>query len=125
MIADTGFLIDLTRETAERRVGPARRWLMNHRHQTIWTTVISLGELAVGMQDNGVARTFLARYRVVNLQQGVAYTAASLDRELIRAGNRLGENDTWIAGYALYYRAPLLSNDRDFDRVPGLRRVQF
>ena len=53
------------------------------------------------------------------------HAAANLDRELIRSGNRLGENDTWIAGYALYYSSPLLSNDRDFDRVPGLRRIAF
>src|SRR5215471_15559715 len=98
MIADTGFLIELTRETAERRIGPARRWIIANRQQQIWTTIVSLGELAAGMADNAAARAFLARYRVVNLQQGVAYTAATLDRELIRSGNRLGENDTWIAG---------------------------
>jgi predicted nucleic acid-binding protein len=125
MIADTGFLIEFTRETAQRRVGPARRWLLDNRNETLWTTIVSLGELAAGMQDNATVRAFLARYRVVNLQQGVAYTAANLDRELIHSGNRLGENDTWIAGYALYYGVPLLSNDRDFDRVPALRRIPF
>ena len=29
------------------------------------------------------------------------------------------------AGFALYYREPLVSRDSDFDRVPGLRRVAY
>jgi predicted nucleic acid-binding protein len=42
---------------------------------------------------------------------------------LIASGNRLGENDNWIAGTALYYGVPLVSNDHDFIRARefGLR----
>lgn len=40
-------------------------------------------------------------------------------------GHRLGENDNWIAGFARYYGEPLVSNDPDFDRVRGLRRIAF
>jgi predicted nucleic acid-binding protein len=34
-------------------------------------------------------------------------------------------NDTWIAGFCLYYRQPLVSLDAAFDRVPGLRRLTY
>ena len=48
-----------------------------------------------------------------------------LDRHLIGRGLRLGENDTWLAGTAHYYGVPIVSNDGDFDRVPGLRRLRY
>jgi predicted nucleic acid-binding protein len=40
-------------------------------------------------------------------------------------GQRLGENDNWLAGFALYYGVPLVSNDTAFDRVAGLRRLAY
>ncbi len=48
-----------------------------------------------------------------------------LAESLIRTGERLGENDNWIAGFCRYYREPLISQDRDFDRVRGLRRLAY
>ena len=55
----------------------------------------------------------------------VALAAATVDRTLIRTGGRLGENDTWIAGFAIYYGVPLVSGDDAFDRVVGLRRMSY
>ena len=49
--------------------------------------------------------------------------AADVDRELILRGQRLGENDSWIAGFCLYYREPVISLDQAFARVPRLRRI--
>ncbi len=62
-------------------------------------------------------------WKVYPLHSAIAQAAADVDRELIRIGQRLGENDTWIAGFCRYYREPLISLDEGFDRVPGLRRV--
>jgi predicted nucleic acid-binding protein len=33
--------------------------------------------------------------------------------------------DNWIAGFALYYGVALVSADEAFDRVAGLRRLQY
>jgi predicted nucleic acid-binding protein len=125
VLADTSFLIQLAREVESRRRGPAIAWIARNRHRELWTTVVCLGELAAGFQTNEPARYFLQRYRVASLKPESAYRAADLDREMIRCGFRLGENDNWIAGFALYYGEPLLSSDADFDRVPGLRRISF
>jgi predicted nucleic acid-binding protein len=38
-------------------------------------------------------------------------------------GQRLGENDNWIAATALHYSATLVYADGDFDRVNGLKRA--
>ena len=125
MFLDTTFLIDLGQELEQLTLGPARRFLANHRHGLAAVTVISLGELAAGMPGNDAARRFLSRFRIVTLKPEIALAAAEVDRELIRSGGRLGENDNWIAGYARYYGQPLVSNDRAFDRVAGLRRIGY
>jgi predicted nucleic acid-binding protein len=37
--------------------------------------------------------------------------------------SQVWENDNWIAGFCRYYREPIISRDRAFDRVEQLRRV--
>ncbi len=125
MLLDTTFLIDLADEIDLRAPAAATAWLNHHRNAHLWTTVISLGELAAGLQANNLARQFLASFRIARLHPEVAYEAANIDRELMGPGQRLGENDTWIAGFARYYGEPLVSNDTAFDRVRGLRRIAY
>ena len=125
MLLDTTFLIDLERELEMNRVGPARRFLGQRRSDPVAVSVISLGELAASMPDSQSAREFASHFHVLHLKPEVALLGAEVDRILIRAGNRLGENDTWLAGTARYYGIPIVSNDRAFDRVPTLRRVAY
>ena len=125
MIADTTFLVDYHNEQSGRKTGPASKFLHAHRAQQLITTVISAGEFAAGFDDLQHARIFLSRWRILNLQPEVAYAAAQVDRELMDGGGRLGENDTWIAGFARYFNQPLISNDKAFDRVRSLRRLNY
>jgi predicted nucleic acid-binding protein len=126
MIADTTFLSDFHDEHERGVVGPARRFLAAHRNQPLRTTVISAGEIAVIFPTNQEARNFLSRFCTLkNLFAELAYAAASIDRELIAMGQRLGENDNWIAAFCRYYSEPLISNDAAFDRVAGLRRLAY
>jgi predicted nucleic acid-binding protein len=125
MFLDTTFLIALVEEIQGGVVGPAKAFLSRNRRQVQRVSVISLGELAAGMPRNQTARDFLSKFRIVTLKPEIALEAASIDRELIRTGQRLGENDTWIAGFARYYGEPLVSNDRAFDGVPRLRRIHY
>jgi len=125
MFLATHFLIDLEEELAARCAGPARAYLGRNRSVRYAVSVISLGELAAGMQDTTAARQFLARFRIVPLKPEIALSAAAIDRVLMQSGERLGENDNWIAGFALYYGVALVSSDRAFDRVAGLRRIPY
>lgn len=125
MIADTTFLIDLLREQRRGRHGPAHRALAAVTDEPLRTTIISAGEVLVGFPDNAAGWTWLADWEIYRLSAEVASAAADLDRKLLRANRRLGENDTWIAGFALCYGERLLSRDRGFDRVPGLVRVNY
>jgi predicted nucleic acid-binding protein len=125
MIADTTFLVDLRNEQQMQRPGAAAKFMASHRGHRLITTVISAGEFATGFASLPEARIFLSRWRILNLQPEVAYAAAQVDRELMDAGGRLGENDTWIAGFARYFNQPLISNDKAFDRVRSLRRLNY
>ncbi|HKQ37528.1 MAG TPA: type II toxin-antitoxin system VapC family toxin [Verrucomicrobiae bacterium] len=125
MFLDTNFLIDLEEEIAANEVGPARRFLARHRNALIVVSVIALGELAAGMEDKESAWCFLAGFRIVTLKPEIAIESAAVDRELMVTGDRLGENDTWLAGFARYYGTPLVTNDAAFARVRGLRRLRY
>jgi predicted nucleic acid-binding protein len=125
MMLDTTFLIDLERELETDRVGRARRFLGERRNQPVAVSVISLGELAASMPDNETAREFVSIFHLLHMKPEIGLAGADVDRFLIRAGGRLGENDTWLAGTARYYGIPIISNDRAFDRVPGLRRIAY
>lgn len=105
--------------------GLAGTFLARHRQSPFLVTVISVGEAAVIFAQQNEARRFLSRYRTLRLTPEIAYIAASIDRELMDAGGRLGENDNWIAGFCRCYGQPLISRDRAFGRVHGLRRLPY
>lgn len=124
MIADTTFVSDWLRERAGRP-GPAIEFLAGHRQAEIRTTIISVGEVAVMFEESWQAWRALERWKILRMHPGIISAAADVDRQLMRAGRRLGENDNWIAGFCRYYRQPVISRDADFDRVPGVRRVEY
>ncbi len=125
MICDTNFLTDLYDEQQSGMQGPAATFLARHRQMPFLVTVISIGEAAVIFPEQGDARRFLSRFRILRLTPEVAYAAALIDRELMSTGSRLGENDNWIAAVCRYYGQPIISRDRAFDRVPRLRRLHY
>ncbi len=125
MIADTTFLVHLVRERRLGRPGPASSFLARNRRERIRTSIISLAEVAVSFPSAQQAWTYFSQWAVYRLHNGIAQAAADLDRKLVLSGNRLGENDNWIAGFCRYYREPVISLDQAFDRVPGIRRLSY
>jgi predicted nucleic acid-binding protein len=121
MVADTIFLIDLYEEQTMGRPGSASAFLGRNRSTRFRITIVSLGEFATGFVDLRDAREYLRRFPVIRITPECAYECSRVDRELIQTGNRLGENDNWIAGIARYYGEPVVSNDRAFTRVRGLK----
>lgn len=125
MIADTTFVSDLLKERRRGKPGPATALFNRMRAESIRTTIISAGELALLFDTSAEAWEWLARWRIYPLHPGVAQKAADIDRALKATGQRLGENDNWIAGFAAYHREPIISHDEAFDRAPGVRRVIY
>jgi len=118
LLLDTSFLIDLEREFADRREGPARRFLAARAREPVAISIVSLGEFAEGFDDAREVEGFVSRFRVLTLSRAIAYKTAAIQSTLSR---RLGENDAWIAATALAYEAELVGHEAAFERVPRLR----
>jgi predicted nucleic acid-binding protein len=125
MLADTTFLIDFYAERLAKRAGPATACLARHRTDAFRISVVSIAEFSAGFQNPLQARIFLDTFHALRLFPEAAYEAGAIDRELIASGSRLGEADNLIAGTARYYGIPLVSKDRAFDRVRGIRRIAY
>jgi predicted nucleic acid-binding protein len=125
MIVDTNFLIDLYHEHQAGRPANAVGFRNSHRREKLRTTVVSLAEFAAGFNRLAEARAYLDAFRVYRLFPEAAFEAATVDRELMMVGNRLGEADNLIAGIARYYGETLVSNDAAFRRVPHLRVLAY
>ena len=84
-----------------------------------------MGEIAAGFDNVEDARNFFARIPLLRLSMETVYECARVDQELRGIGQRLGENDNWIAGIARYYGETLISNDKAFRGVKGLEVVRY
>jgi tRNA(fMet)-specific endonuclease VapC len=125
MLTDTTFWIDLARERAERLAGPAHAFLSRHRASELQVSVITWGELAVGVESPAELDRLLRRIRTLGVPLHVAWEAGRIERELNAVGGRLGENDVWIAATARAWGMRLVTRDRAFERVPRLNVVGY
>jgi predicted nucleic acid-binding protein len=125
VLVDTTFWADLERERRQGRLGPARRFIGLHRSHELRISIITWGELAVGVGTVAELDRLLSGIRVLMLPRQVAWCASRLERQLAASGNEIGENDNWIAATALTWGLRLVTRDEAFRRVPGLRVVGY
>jgi len=59
----------------------------------------------------------------INVDTASAY--AEIRLELKQSGSPIPQNDVWIAALARQHELDILSNDRHFDLVEGVRRIGF
>lgn len=125
MLTDTTFWIDLLEERRDRQHGPASAFLTQHRASPLEVSIVSWGELAAGFDSVGELDHLLRRVRILNLHMQVAWEAGRIERELAGRGQRLGENDNWIAATARVWGLRLVSRDDAFGRVPRLSVLRY
>jgi predicted nucleic acid-binding protein len=96
-------------------------------------SVITIGELRSGVltatdletRDTRVATLISAlRLDALPVDVSVAETWARLRAALVENGRRMPVNDSWIAATAMAHRVPVISQDDDFDGVPGLTAIR-
>lgn len=92
--------------------------------------VIVLGEYLFGVAQSRRRAEYeewiednLRNCRVLDVTQETAARYADVSLELRRSGIPIPSNDIWIAALCCQHALPLLSQDRHFDRVTGIRRV--
>jgi len=121
---DTCTLIDLMkgRKDAEKAVGPFVHVGISH---------VVLGELLLGGHKASRPHEIdkiLEALKGVTILNGDALTAAiyaELRFELEQHGNRIPENDLWIAAVSLQANVPLVTRDEHFHRVPQLKALVY
>jgi tRNA(fMet)-specific endonuclease VapC len=93
---------------------------------------IVLGEYKYGIRQSrsrtryeGWLAEVVASCRVLTVDEQTAERYAEIRGELKRGGSPIPANDLWIAALARQHALPLLSRDRHFDLVPGLKRVDW
>jgi tRNA(fMet)-specific endonuclease VapC len=67
----------------------------------------------------------LPSYTILNITDATTGYYAELRLELRRAGRPIPSNDVWIAALSRQHHMPVLSRDRHFDAISGLRRVTW
>ena len=94
--------------------------------------VIVLGEYRLGiaqsrrrMEYENWLREWMEAVTVLDLEEETARHYAAIGLELKRSGKPIPANDLWIAALCRQHSLPLISRDRHFDAVRGLRRIDW
>lgn len=93
---------------------------------------IALGEYMFGIEGSRHAQryaTWLSQFLrltlVLPVTEETARHYAIARAELKTAGTPIPVNDLWIAALARQHRMPILSQDRHFDSVRGVKRISW
>ena len=94
--------------------------------------VIVLGEYRYGIAHSRDRKhyeewltEYLSRFRILDVDEATTISYRDVRTELKRAGTPIPSSDVWIAALCRQHRLPLLSRDRHFDAVPGIRRLAW
>ncbi len=130
---DTSYLVDLLRESARGKAGPATRRLEEMGDEELWISIHVACELFAGAE--GSDRAAAERQRVASLCSGLHLavpdehfpeTFGRLWAALGRRGETVGTMDLLIATAAIRADAPLLTrNTRELQRIPGLEVLSY
>lgn len=122
-LLDTNIISDLFRNPG----GAIDRALRAREGQEIGTSLIVKGEILFGLKKNNNLRgirhleLLLESIRVWPLEEPTEDRYAVLRTQMERSGDQVGANDLWIAAQALAIDAIVVSDDRAFQRMPGLK----
>ena len=93
---------------------------------------IVLGEYYFGIRQSRYRRRyedwltrFLPETEIATITSATADSYADIRLELRRLGSSIPANDVWIAALARQHAMVVLSNDKHFDVVERIRRIEF
>lgn len=94
--------------------------------------VIVLGEYRYGIRQSRDRQRYeqwltesIRNYRVLDVDEETAISCAALRSELRKAGTPIPSNDVWIAALCHQHSFSLLSRDRHFDLIGGIKRIDY
>lgn len=94
--------------------------------------VIVLGEYRYGISQSRYRKhyeqwlsEYLPGFRILDVDERTTISYSAVRTELKRAGTPIPSNDVWIAALCRQHSLPLLSQDRHFDLVAGVTRLNW
>lgn len=94
--------------------------------------VIVLGEYRYGIWQSRERERYeqwlieaIPNYRILSIDEETSVHYASVRTETKKAGTPIPSNDVWIAALCRQHALPILSRDRHFDAVAGLKRIDW
>ena len=102
------------------------------RAERLAVPVIVLGEYRLGIAQSrqktsyeSWLRQWIAAVLVLDIDEGTTHSYAAIGVELKKMGRPIPVNDLWVAALCRQHSLPLLTRDRHFDLVSGLRRFDW
>ncbi|PYU26901.1 MAG: VapC toxin family PIN domain ribonuclease [Acidobacteria bacterium] len=102
------------------------------RAERLAVPVIVLGEYRLGIAQSrhrtsyeSWLRQWIAAVLVLDIDEETTHSYAAIGLELKKAGRPIPANDLWVAALCRQHSLPLLSRDRHFDLVSGIRRLDW
>lgn len=98
--------------------------------ETVFVSVIAIGELISGfkrgkreIENRGLLERFLTKstIKVIDVTIETAQIYAELKKSLDKAGTPIPTNDVWIAAHGMETGSVLVTFDKHFLKIPGLR----
>ncbi len=123
-LADTSLFVAIEQSRPLRMAAPA----------SVAVSMVTIGELRLGVlaATDQVTRakrratlTQAASFDPLPVDDSVAQAWAELQLALGRVGTRMRGNDSWIAATAIAHGLPVVTQDDDYDNVPGLEVVKL
>jgi hypothetical protein len=129
IVLDTSFIVDILRGR-ERALGMLSR--LEEGRESVCTTSINVLELYRGVflskrvEENSIALiALLDNLLVLDLNEDAYEIFGAISALLRAAGGPVGDLDEAIAAIALAYGASIVSKDLHFQRIPGLKIVEY
>ncbi len=102
------------------------------RAERVAVPVIVLGEYRLGIAQSrhytsykNWLRDWITAVTVLDIEEETTQHYAAIGLELKKRGRPIPANDLWIAALCRQHALPLLSRDRHFDVVAGIRRLDW
>ena len=127
-LLDTSFLIDYFNEVADDSLGPARRFrAAMPRDARLFASVVTLAEMIEGADDPRAVEQELHQVtRVLGLHHHHARRAGLMQQRARKLGQRMGENDAWIAATAVLAALTVVgADDQAFADRPSVTYLNF
>ncbi|MEK6968276.1 MAG: PIN domain-containing protein [Nanoarchaeota archaeon] len=123
MILDTSFVIDVLRN---RKEAIEKSTQLDNSDEPIFITSISVFELwqiwnLLGEKKKRILAEFVDSFGMLSFDSENAQLAGEVQSELMKSGLQIDPEDCMIAGIALTSGQAILTRDKHYSRIKGLK----